>query len=157
MHGFGIWRQGAELVIGSCLLIGLALPAILPVLVVPWGGWRARQEPALGYLALITVAMVISAFPRADVMHLAFFVALPMALGTILVARWRGAGYVAVALSVISLLYVVSYSTNRFREQHLVSPLGMVRTATPALADVLAVADRAPYSRPPTGGSRSSC
>lgn len=130
--------HGAELVIGSLLLLGLALPAILPVVVVPWGGFLARREPVFGYLALVTVAFVISAFPRADVMHLAFFVALPLALGTILLSRLRFGGYVAVAISVVSLLYAAGYATSRVRDQQINSHIGTLRTASPALVEVLA-------------------
>lgn len=133
--------QGAEFVIGGMLLLGLALPAILPVAVVPWAAWRARQEPHLGYLALVTVALVISAYPRADVMHLAFFTALPLALGTLLLVRHRIAGFVAMGLGVIALLYMAGTVATRLKEQSVASPLGYLRapaTAAPALKSLFA-------------------
>lgn len=130
--------QGAELFIGSLLVLGLALPALLPLIAMPAGAWLARREPVLGYLALVTAAFVVSAFPRADVMHLAFFVALPMALATILLARWRYAGYLAVVLSVVAVLYVTGYGVSRMQDQRLASALGTLRTSSPALAEVLA-------------------
>ena len=121
--------QGAERVIGSLLLVGLALPAILPVVVVPWSFWR--REPQFVYLALVTLALVISAFPRVDVMHLAFFAALPLALGTVLLARHRAAGAVAVALSVVALLYVAGYAVERVKLRSVTSPVGTLRAAAP--------------------------
>jgi hypothetical protein len=128
--------HGAEFVIGALLLVGLALPAILPVAVVPWAVWRARREPHLGYLALVTVAFVVSAYPRADVMHLAFFTALPLTLGALLLVRYRMAGYVATGLGVLALLYAAGYTATRLKEQAVASPLGYLRapiTAAPAL------------------------
>ena len=131
--------QGAELVIGSLLLAGLALPAILPAVVVPWSFWR--QEPQFVYLALVTLALVVSAYPRADVMHLAFFVALPLALGAVLLARHQAAGAVAVALSVVALLYVAGYVVARVKEHPVNSPVGTLRASANesyALHDLLA-------------------
>ncbi len=129
--------QGAELVIGSLLLVGLALPAILPVVVVPWALWRKQYV----YLALVTVALVASAFPRADVMHLAFFTALPLALGVVLLfdplpdgrgsVRGRVTGFVGAALGVVALLYMAGYAVSRFQVQSVASPLGVLRTSTP--------------------------
>lgn len=131
--------QGMELAIGSLLLLGLALPAILPVVVVPWALWR--KEPPLAYLALVTVALVISAFPRADVMHLAFFTALPLALGTVLLLRRsdvKVAGLIGTALSVVALLYVAGYAVARANQRQVTSPLGTLHSSTPALTDLLA-------------------
>ena len=119
--------QGAEFVISSLLLIGLALPAILPVVVVPWAFWR--KEPPIAYLGLVTLALVVSAYPRADVMHLAFFTALPLGLGTILLARHRIAGAIAVALSVVALLYLAGYAVARVKEYPVTSPLGTLRAS----------------------------
>ena len=119
--------QGAELVVGSLLLAGLALPAILPVVAVPWAIWR--REPPLIYLALVTVALVASAYPRADVMHLAFFTALPLALGAVLLARHQAAGAVAVALSVVALLYLAGYAVERVKQHPVTSPVGMLRAS----------------------------
>ena len=131
--------QGAEFVVGSLLLVGLALPAILPVVVVPWAIWRREPQPV--YLALVTLALVASAYPRADVMHLAFFVALPLALGTVLLARHRSAGAVAVALSVVTLLYLAGYAVERVKQHPVTSPVGKLRASANesyALHDLLA-------------------
>ena len=119
--------QGAEFVVGSLLLVGLALPAILPVVVVPWAFWR--REPQVVYLAWVTLALVVSAYPRADVMHLAFFAALPLALGAVLLSRHRVAGGVAVALSVVALLYAAGYAVERVKQHPVNSPVGKLRAS----------------------------
>ncbi|MBY0502603.1 MAG: hypothetical protein K2X03_01755 [Bryobacteraceae bacterium] len=140
MGGWGALLPGwgPEALVSGVLLVGLALPALLPVLVVPWGIWRARTEPGWGYLALVVLALVASAYPRADVMHLAFFVSLPLALGTVLIAQQRWAGYVAVGLSVIVLLYGAGYAAARWRESRVPSVVGTLRTSAPELGDMLA-------------------
>jgi hypothetical protein len=129
--------HGPELVIGALLVLGLAIPAILPVIVVPWSAWLGRRQPHYGYLGLVIVALVVSTFPRADVMHLAFFAALPLALGAILITPHRFAGPAGAGLGVVALLYTAGYATTRFKEQPIASPLGQLRAPDASLNGLL--------------------
>ncbi len=124
--------EGLELAVSSLLVLALALPAILPV-VAAIGVWWRRE---LLYPALVLLAMVVSAFPRADVMHLAFFFALPLGMSAALLARLRWGGYAGVLGVVMAGLYLASYAAAWGAGKPVQTPVGTVRTAEP-LGDLI--------------------
>jgi 4-amino-4-deoxy-L-arabinose transferase-like glycosyltransferase len=81
-QGATVW----ELPIRLCVVVCLALPALLPILALAGGAffWYRRREPAILYLLLSIVALVASTYPRSDVAHLAYVAALPYAVAGIL-------------------------------------------------------------------------
>jgi 4-amino-4-deoxy-L-arabinose transferase-like glycosyltransferase len=86
----GYWGlfQGAtvwELPIRLCVVVCMALPALLPILAVVLV-WTQRKTELL-YLLLCVIALVASTYPRSDVAHLAYVAALSYALVGILVHR----------------------------------------------------------------------
>jgi len=86
--GYGALFQGAsvwELPIRFCVVVCMALPALLPILAVGIV-WTQRKTELL-YLLLCVIALVASTYPRSDVAHLAYVAALPYALVGILVYR----------------------------------------------------------------------
>lgn len=86
--GYGALFQGAtrwELPIRFCVVVCMALPALLPILAVAMV-WTQRKTELL-YLLLCVIALVASTYPRSDIAHLAYVAALPYALMGILVYR----------------------------------------------------------------------
>ena len=83
---------GVEALVRGLLVTCIALPAILPPLAIGvWGILLLRRKASLvnharehawevALLLAVSVALVVSTFPRADMMHLAFICALPYAL-----------------------------------------------------------------------------
>ena len=77
-----------ETIVRLILIACVALPAILPPLAILLGGlalWRSQKtgehRDVLALLLPAVAALAITAFPRADVMHLAFIAALPYVAG----------------------------------------------------------------------------
>lgn len=115
-HLIGGWgsvfegSSGVDLPVRALIAFGLALPALLPVLALAL--WAAMRRAIDGPLALLLMANVVFAavsFPRPDVMHLAFTMALPMALVTIAMARFlpaRVSAGLATAAAVSALLFL---------------------------------------------------
>ena len=106
---------GLETTVRLVLIACIALPAILPPLAILLGGvslWRnesGRDSATILTLLLpAAAALAITAFPRADVMHLAFIAALPYvlvvsALASLLPARpasWLAIGSMVLAADV---------------------------------------------------------
>jgi len=86
--GYGALFQGAglwELPIRFCVVVCMALPALLPILAV--GMFWTERKTELLHLLLCVIALVASTYPRSDVAHLAYIAALPYALVGILVYR----------------------------------------------------------------------
>ena len=101
----GIPETSVRLILIACV----ALPAILPPLAILLGGlmlWRSQkkageQRDVLTLLLPAVAALAITAFPRADVMHLAFIAALPYALVGVALASLlpaRAASWLALVL-----------------------------------------------------------
>ena len=137
----GIPETTVRLVLIACV----ALPAILPPLAILLGGltmWlgKARQQREVLFLLLPAVAaLAITAFPRADVMHLAFIAALPYvlvscALASLLPAR------AASWLSIVSILLAVVFASNDVRgwreSSPVSSPAGILQVARDQAPDV---------------------
>ena len=126
-----------ELVVRMVVVICVALPAILPPLaILLWGFalWRrtapTEHRGTIQLLLLATIGLVITAFPRADVMHLAFIAALPYALAGAGLARLLPAR-AGVTLAMASLLMAAIFAGNYFRgwqeTARVPSPAGVLR------------------------------
>jgi hypothetical protein len=132
--GYGALFRGAqtwELPVRFCVVLCLALPAVLPVVAVV-GGWRWVNP----YLLLSTIALVSSTYPRSDVAHLAYVSALPYAVAGILVFRLIPAwprGWLTISIAVWAALFAL--------QAQLPGPLRTMRTP---VGDVRANAAEAP-------------
>jgi 4-amino-4-deoxy-L-arabinose transferase-like glycosyltransferase len=67
-----------ELPIRICIVLCLALPALLPIVGV--GVFWPARKAELVYLVFCVLALVASTYPRSDIAHLAYVEALPYAL-----------------------------------------------------------------------------
>ncbi len=76
-----------ELIPRAFIVIGLALPAILPALALALF-WPERSNPFFRLLLLGALALVVSTYPRMDLAHLSFVAPLFYALVAILAASW---------------------------------------------------------------------
>src|SRR5262249_30898497 len=147
--GYGNLLAGSsgrfETMLRLVLIVCYALPAILPPLaILLWGGalWRStlpkpdRARAAL--LVLSTGAMILTALPRPDVMHLGFVAALPFAL--------TGAGLarifplrVTIPLAFASMFLGIVFAANLFTgwsgAARIASPVGELRVPPPQAAD----------------------
>jgi len=141
----GILETAIRLVLIACV----ALPAILPPAAILLGAvmlWRRlrreesrEQRDVLLLLLPAVAALVITAFPRADMMHLAFIAALPYvlvgaALASLLPAR------IASWLSIVSILLATVFAANYFRgwreSSPVVSPAGVLQVGRDQAPDV---------------------
>jgi 4-amino-4-deoxy-L-arabinose transferase-like glycosyltransferase len=106
-----------ELAVRSCVVLCLALPAVLPGVAIAGGGVLLVQQRKSGsdplrrvlpYLLLSIAALAASAHPRSDVAHLAYVAALPYAVVSILVHRWlapRPRAWVTIAIAVWAAVF----------------------------------------------------
>jgi 4-amino-4-deoxy-L-arabinose transferase-like glycosyltransferase len=135
-----------ELMVRIVVVICVALPAILPPLamlvwgVSLWRGTTATEDRAAVQLLLFaTAGLVLTTFPRADVMHLAFIAALPYALAGGALARILP-NRAAFSLAMVSLLMATVFSANYFRgwrdSAQVHSPAGVLRVPLDEVADV---------------------
>jgi 4-amino-4-deoxy-L-arabinose transferase-like glycosyltransferase len=142
-HGTG------ETIVRLILMACVALPAILPPAAILLGGivlWRRlRREESRDHRDVLLLllpavaALAITAFPRADVMHLAFIAALPYvlvaaALASLLPAR------AASWLSIVSILLATIFASNCVRgwrdSSPVASPAGTLQVARDQAPDV---------------------
>ena len=124
----------------------LALPAILPpVALLLWGFvYRRRQapddsQPEVLLLSLAVIAFALSAFPRADLFHLALVAALPSALAAAALARLLpvGAGaMVAFTLLPLAVLFSWNNISAAFAVQSFSSPAGNLRVPSNLAPDM---------------------
>jgi len=127
----------AERMLRGILVFCLALPAILPPLGGILWGWTYRSKkmpedakPLLALLLPASAAMVATAFPRADITHLGFIVALPYVLVASAFARIlsRRAGAI---LSFTAIPFAILFSLNGiaswFSTRALDTPVGRIR------------------------------
>ena len=115
-HLIGGWgavfegSNGVDVPVRALIALGLALPALLPVAAM--GLWLAKRREIDRPVALLLAANVVFAavsFPRPDVMHLAFTMALPMALVAMALVRFgppRLAAGAATVAAVSALLFL---------------------------------------------------
>jgi hypothetical protein len=105
--------------------------------------WRSQktreQHDVLALLLPAVAALAITAFPRADVMHLAFIAALPYVLVAAALARLLPAR-VASWLSIVSILLAAIFASNYVRgwreSSPVVSPAGTLQVARDQAPDV---------------------
>lgn len=128
-------RGVPETIVRLILIACVALPAILPPLAILLGGlvlWKGEQREILALLLPAMAALAITAFPRADVMHLAFIAALPYALVGAALASLLPAR-AASWLSICSILLAAVFASNDIRgwreSSAVVSPAGILRVA----------------------------
>jgi hypothetical protein len=137
--GIGGWL--VRLVMVACI----ALPAILPpVALAAWIAalWRGKvamkERPELLLLLLAMGSLIATAFPRANMVHLAFVATLPYALAGAALARLAPAKASA-ALAVVPLMLATIFAANYFIAWHgtsaLSSPVGRLRVSNGELAD----------------------
>jgi 4-amino-4-deoxy-L-arabinose transferase-like glycosyltransferase len=133
----------AELPIRFCVVLCLALPAVMPVAAMAGGVvlWRRERAAPFLYLALCIVALVVSTHPRSDVAHLAYIAALPYALAGIGVYRLVSPGtraWMAVFFGIWAIVFAGQQLANRSRS--IETPVGEVRASavdTPAVTELL--------------------
>jgi hypothetical protein len=129
----------SELAVRGILVGCVALPAILPpVALLGWAVafWRRKvpdgQRSTVQLLLLGLAALVMTLFPRADVMHLAFIAALSYvlagsALALLIPARARG------ALAICALIMASVFASNFFISLRgttaVASPVGTLRVS----------------------------
>jgi 4-amino-4-deoxy-L-arabinose transferase-like glycosyltransferase len=127
------------------LIACVALPAILPPLAILLGGlalWRGQlgnQREVLFLLLPAVAALALTAFPRADMMHLAFIAALPYvlvgcALASLLPAR--PASWLALGSIVLAAAFASNYVRGWRESARVSSPAGVLRVPNEQAADV---------------------
>jgi 4-amino-4-deoxy-L-arabinose transferase-like glycosyltransferase len=137
-------HSGLEMTGRIVLIACIALPAILPPLAILLGGvslWRnesGAQRAIFTLLLPATAALAITAFPRADVMHLAFIAALPYvlvfsALASLLPAR--PASWLALGAMVLAAVFASNYARGWRESARVSSPAGILRVPNEQAAD----------------------
>lgn len=142
---------GAEYAVTGVVLVCMALPAILPpVAILVWLLiFRGKREPAgqrslIIFLLCSMVALILTTFPRADLMHLAFVAALPYALAgsaAAVLSHGRLVRSLIAALAGIAVLFVVSAVLSWYVSAPIDSPIGRIRVPVsqkPGLESLLA-------------------
>ncbi len=145
--GWGLVLQGAqglEKVMTLAILTCLELPAILPLAslalwaAVAWRGKiRAGESGVVAFLLLSMTALVLTALPRADVMHLAFVAALPYALTAAAAARLvpaRAGAWLTLTVLVFPALFAANYWNSWRTTGTLETPVGRLRVPPDQLA-----------------------
>jgi hypothetical protein len=140
--------QGAtawELPIRACIVLCLALPAILPVIAIAGGAFywfRDRESPLPGlphlYLALCILALVLSTHPRSDIAHLAYVAALSYAGAGIFAYRALAArprAWITAFVAIWAAVFVWQGQASRDLTT-LQTPVGTVRADTWSAHDV---------------------
>jgi hypothetical protein len=137
--GVGGW------IVTLAMVACIALPAILPpVALFAWSAavWRgkveARERPEVLLLLLSMGALILTAFPRANMIHLAFVATLPYALAGSALAR-TVPSKVGTALAVAPLTLATLFAANYFiawqGTNAISSPVGRLRVPNEELAD----------------------
>jgi hypothetical protein len=126
--------SGAAAALTAIFVFFIALPAILPPLAPAlWAaeyrrGALAREQFApLVLLLAAMAALVATAFPRADVMHLALVAALPAALcgaGAARVLPERASGLIATFFCVAALAFASNHARAYLKSVRVESPAG---------------------------------
>jgi 4-amino-4-deoxy-L-arabinose transferase-like glycosyltransferase len=134
-----------ETLLRITLVACVALPAILPPMALALGGlawWRGKAGDRDDLLALLLPAaacLAITAFPRADVMHLEFVAALPYVLVAVALARLlpsRAAGWLAMCSIVLAAAFASNYFRGWGETTRVSSPAGILRVPGDQAADV---------------------
>ncbi len=130
---------GAEYTIRCVIVLCLMLPAILPVLAFTlWGAALVRkvipgeQRSVIFLLLPVALAFTLTAFPRADLMHLAFVAVLAYALTAAALARLlsvRAGAILAFTMIPLAALFAVNDISGRWQAQSVPSPVGTLSVA----------------------------
>jgi len=129
-EGAGAW----ELPVRFCVVLCLALPAVLPVLAVVGGAvyWLRAREPEIPYLSCCVIALVASTYPRSDIAHLAYVAALSYAVTGILMFRLlpaRANAWIAISIAMGAAAFAFQIQLpSRLRILH--TPVGDVRAGS---------------------------
>ena len=126
-----------ELAIRIVLVGCVALPAILPpLMLLGWGWllWRKKvspdQRPVVVLMLLASGALILALSPRPDVMHLAFVVALPYVLAAAAFSKLAPTG-VRVPAGMLATVLAAIFSLNSFTTlsatSYVASPVGNLR------------------------------
>jgi len=141
--GYGALLEGpggVEALVRGLLVSCIALPAILPPLaIVLWSILMLRKNAfclnhawEVVLLLSVSVALVVSTYPRADMMHLAFVCALPYALAAAGLAQLlsvRAGAILAFAVIPFALLFSLNGFAGSFSARRIPTPVGIVRAA----------------------------
>jgi len=141
----GILETFVRLILIGCV----ALPAILPPLAIGLGGlmlWRtlrrkesSGQRDLLFLLLLSVVALVITTFPRSDVMHLAFIAALSyviVATGLANLLPARSASWLSLGAILLAAIFASNYVQGWRSTSPVTSPAGILQVARDQAPDV---------------------
>ena len=145
-EGASAWEMPAR----TWIVVCVALPAVLPVLVVTGGAlFLARPalptpalRPALFYLMLSVAALAASTYPRADVEHLAYVSPLSYALAGILAYRCIPAesrAYLSLWLGVWGAIFLLQ-ARSQWSGEIVQTPVGHARVSaedTPVIRGLL--------------------
>jgi hypothetical protein len=132
--------SGPELPMRAILVLCLALPAILPIAALAFSAIALarvkvpeQHRPALHLLMLAVIAFVVTVFPRADVMHLAFIAALPYGL-TAIALSWLMPARVGMAIATAAMTLASLFGANFFLAlrgtQPVATPVGNLRVSS---------------------------
>ena len=141
--GYGALLKGSpgilETIVRLILIACVALPAILPPLAILLGGvalWRSRETGEHREILLVLLpaaaALVISAFPRADMMHLAFVAALPYVLVAVALASLlpaRAASWLSIVWILLATIFASNYVRGWRDSSPVASPAGTLQVA----------------------------
>lgn len=149
--GYRALFQGAspwELPIRICVVLCVALPALLPVVAIAGGValWRRERGEHFLYLALCIAALAVSTHPRSDVAHLAYIAALPYALAGIAIYRLvpaRPRIWIVIFFGVWAAVFARQVFAGG--SQIIETPVGVVREST---AEASAVSELLARVRP---------
>jgi hypothetical protein len=131
----------------ASIVLCIALPAILPVVsLAGWGAvrlsgqWRSLpvgHALVMSFLALCVIALVISTYPRPDVMHLAFVVAVPYVLTALLLYRyWPRSRYLVAYLFLWAAVLGWNYAGTLASLRPVSTPVGELRVAPASIGSV---------------------
>lgn len=145
--GYRALFEGAdtwELPIRFCLVLCIALPAVLPIVAIGGGVtlWTHERRGAFLYLVLCVAALVISTHPRSDIAHLAYIAALPYALAGVAIHRFVPARPRAwIVFFFVAWAAVFARQASAGGSRTIETPVGEVRASAaeaPAVLELLA-------------------
>jgi 4-amino-4-deoxy-L-arabinose transferase-like glycosyltransferase len=133
--GYGNLFQGVtggETIVVAIFLLFLTLPATLPILsLVAWPiRLRRRAEPAIVFLLVSMLALIVSTLPRPDLIHLMYVSPLAYSLAATLITRAL-AGRAAMIIAICSVLMAATdfsiAANRRIGEPGIQTRLGTIR------------------------------
>lgn len=143
--------SGVEWIVRAVLAACIALPAVVPLsAALLWSIVRFRldldceERPAVVFLLLTMGGMVFTAFPRADVMHLAFVLPLPLVLTAAAIARLlpeRASASLAFITAGLAAVFSLNYMAGWRNSSRLRTPVGVVRVSNGERRSLLALLD----------------